>query len=842
MLGWSWFDRFAQDLRYAARMLRKSPGFTAVAVLSLALGIGANTAIFSLMNAVMLRALPVQEPGRLVLFGKGTWGGIMDDLPNRSWQLFSYPFYRDVQRQSQVLSGVTAMMSLPNDVRALVSGNMESEPAHARLVSGTYFSVLGVKPAAGRFFTDDEDGTPGGNPVAVISYSWWQRRFGRDWSVVGRTLTIGSTVYKIVGVAPPEFFGTSVGESPDLWIPLAMNGQLPPGWGGEKAIRDPSFQALYILARLKPGVSIPQASAQVNLLFKQSLRERVGPHPSEKDLNAIERALIELTPGGRGLSQVRNRFAGSLRLLMAAVGLVLLIACANIANLLLARAANRQREVAVRLSIGASRPRLVRQLLTESVLLALLGGAAGVAFAGWVGGLLVWMVSSGAETLPLSVAPDGRVLLFTTLLSVATGILFGLAPALRATRIELSSSLKEGRGSVSARSRNLLAKVLIVSQVALSVVLLIGAVLFVRSLVNLRNVDTGFNKKNVLIVGVDTPSLGFKDNDPRLTSLYRQLEQRAIELPGVRSTSFAFLTFQRGAWTEPAYVRGRTPPSNPEEIHNNVIGPGFFATMGLPITLGRGFNFDDNATSPKVAIINETMARTYFPAESPIGHRFGFSAEHSGDYEVVGVVKDAKYESLREKPTPMAFYSYTQSAQFLGDFTVRYTGDAGSIVQQIRQAFADVNGNLPITEVRTLAEQVDNTLAGDKLIARLSSFFGLLALLLASIGIYGVLSYAVARRTNEVGLRMALGAPSANVLWLVMRDVLVLVAIGLAIGVPAALSLERLAAGLFYGLSGVDPVSIAAAVGILAVVAGAAAYLPARRASLVDPSTALRCE
>jgi predicted permease len=842
MLGWNWLDRFAQDLRYAARMLRKSPGFTAVAVLSLALGIGANTAIFSLMNAVMLRALPVQEPDRLVLFGKGTWGGITDDLPNRSWQLFSYPFYRDVQHKSQVFSGVTAMMSLPNDVRAVVSGNVESEIVHARLVSGTYFSVLGVKPAAGRFFADDEDGTPGGHPVAVMSYSWWQRRFARDWAVLEKTLTIGSTVYKIIGVAPPEFFGTSVGESPDVWIPLAMNAQLPPGWGGETAIRDPSFQALYILARLKPGVSAPQASAQVNLVFNQSLRERVGPHPSDKDLSAIQRALIELTPGGRGLSRVRNQFAGSLRLLMAAVGLVLLIACANIANLLLARAANRQREIAVRLSIGASRLRLIRQMLTESILLSALGGFAGLTFAGWASGFLVWMVSTGAETLPLRAAPDTRVLAFTTLLSLATGVLFGLAPALRATRIELSSSLKEGRGSISTRSRNVLAKALIVSQVALSAVLLIEAGLFVRSLVNLRSVDTGFNKENVLVVGVDSPSLGYQAGDARLERLYYQVEERVSQLAGVRSAGFSMFTFQPGSWTEYAYPQGRMLPDDRREIHNNVVGPGFFAAMGLPITIGRGFSVTDTATSPKVAVINETMARDYFPGGSPIGQRFGLSPERSGECEVVGVVKDAKYESLREKPTPMAFYPYTQSGRFLGDFTVRYAGDARGIVPQIRRAFAEVNGNLPITEVRTLADQVDNTLVGDKLIARLSSFFGLLALLLASIGIYGVLSYAVARRTNEVGLRMALGARSSHVLWLVMRDVLVLVAIGLAIGVPVALALERLASGFFYGLSGIDPLPTVVAIGILAAVAGAAAYLPARRASMVDPSIALRCE
>jgi len=843
MWGWTSLERLGQDVRYAVRMMKASPGFTLVAVLSLALGIGGNTAIFSLMNAVMLRSLPVQEPDRLALFGNGTWIGITDGLPDHSWQLFSYPFYQEVQRENQVFSGVAAMMSLPNDVRGVVSGNTESEPVHTRLVSGTYFQVLGVNAIAGRTFTDAEDQIPGANPVAVISYTWWQRRFGRDPAVVGKTLTIGSTVYKILGVAPPEFFGTSVGESPDLWIPLAMNAQLPPGWGGEKALREPSFQALYILARLKPGVATTQANAQVNLVFKQSLHERVGPHPSEKELSDIRHALIDLTPGGRGLSQIRQQFSTSLWLLMAAVAVVLLIACANIANLLLARAASRTKEIAVRLSIGASRLRLIRQMLTESVLLAVLGGAAGIAVAGWASQLLVWMVSTGSETLPLHVAPDARVLAFTTLLSVATGILFGVAPALRATRVELSSSMKEGRGRISTRSRNVLAKALIVSQVTLSAVLLIGAGWFVRSLVNLRNVDTGFNKENVLVLEVDTPSLGYKDGDPRLTTIYRQAEQRVSAVPGVRSVSFSFFTFNPGAWTTSAYPDGRTPPPEGQrEIHNNVVGPDFFATMGLPVTLGRGFALNDTVKSPKVAVINETMAHRFFPGASPIGLRFGFSREHSGEIEVIGVVKDAKYESLREKPTPMAFYPYTQRVQFLGNFTVRYAGDPGGIVSAIRRAFGEVNQNLPITHVTTLADQVDNTLVGDKLIARLSSFFGLLALLLASIGIYGVLSYAVARRTSEVGLRMALGARRSNVLWLVMRDVLTLVAIGLAAGVPVALASGRLVSGLLYGLSNVDPVSIAAAVGILALVAGVAAYLPARRASMVDPGTALRYE
>jgi len=841
MWGWASLERLGQDLRYAFRMMKTSPGFTLVAVLSLALGIGGNTAIFSLMNAVMLRSLPVQQPEQLVLFGEGRWGGITDSLPDRSWQLFSYPFYREVQRENHVFSSVTAMMSLGNDTRAVVEGAKASEPVSTRLVSGTYFSVLGANAIVGRTFTDAEDQKPGADPVVVMSYSWWQRRFARDPSVVGKSLTMGSTVYKIIGVAPPQFFGTTVGDSPDLWIPLAMNAQVPPGWGGDKARTDPHFQCLYILAGLKPGITEAEANAQVNLMFKQHLHALIGANPGQKELSDIQRAAIELTPGGRGLSPVRDRFSMPLTLLMGAVGLVLLIACANIANLLLARAANRQREIAVRLSIGASRLRLIRQMLTESVLLSVLGGLVGVAFAGWATRLLLWMVSSGSEALPLEVAPDALVLAFTTLLTVCTGILFGLAPALRATRVELSSSLKEGRGSVSAKSRNLLAKALIVSQVALSAMLLIGAGLFVHSLANLRGVDTGFRAENVVVVGVDTASLGFGDKDPQQVSLYHQLEERVSRIPGVLAASMTWLTFDPGSWTMTVEVQG-SQKQNEREVHGNVVGADYFAAMGMPIVLGRGITPNDTATSPKIAVINETVAREYFPGGSPIGRRYHFLGEPKMDFEVVGVVKDAKYESLRERPTPMAFYPYTQRLGFLGQLTVRYSGDLRSVLPEIRRAITEVNRNLPVTEVRTLAKHVDDTLTGDKLLARLSSFFGLLALLLASIGIYGVLSYAVARRTNEVGLRMALGAERSSVVWMVMRDVLALMAIGLVIGIPAALAGERWLATMFFGLGDVDVLSLAAAIGILVLVAGIAAYLPARRASLVQPTTALRYE
>jgi len=488
--------------------------------------------------------------------------------------------------------------------------------------------------------------------------------------------------------------------------------------------------------------------------------------------------------------------------------------------------------------------RLIRQMLTESVLMAVAGGAAGVVFAWWASSFLVWMVSTGEEMLPLQVAPDISVLAFTSLLSLATGILFGLAPAFRATRIDLSSSLKEGRGGVSARSSQFLAKTLIISQVALSTVLLIGAGLFVRSLMNLRNVETGFQKENVLVMYADTASLGYRESDPRLTDIYHRVEEGVSALPGVRAASFSMFTVLEGQWSSDAYPQGRPkPPESQREIHNNVVGPAFFATIGLPIVMGRPIGPEDTAKSAKVAVINETMARWFFPNESPVGQHFRLGQnEHNDQIQIVGVAKDAKYESLREKPEPVAYYPYTQSNGYYGDFQVRYSGDPRALIPAIRSIFAEVDRNLPIAGIRTLAEQVDNTLVQQKLTARLSTFFGLLALLLASIGIYGVLSYAVAQRTSEVGLRMALGAQRGTVVWMVMRDVLMLVAGGLLIGVPVALALQREASSMLFGLGNVDAPSLSAALLILAAVAAFAAYLPARRASLVNPTVALRYE
>ena len=836
---WLWWDHFLQDLRFGLRTLRKNPGFTATAVLTLALGIGANTAIFSLLNAVLLRPLPVEKPGELVLLGRGRAGGSTDDFAVTD--LYSYPFYRQVLQKNQVFSDLSAILSLPLGMHGLVAGRTELELLHVQLVSGTYFRMLGVKPWLGRSLTGAEDEPVGGHPVAMVSYSWWDQRFAHDPTIVGKTVTLGSTVYTIVGVTPPGFFGTAVGQSPDLWIPLSMEKQISPGWNG---LDDKWFESLYILGRLKPGVTIGQARARVNLLANQIWRDYAGASLTKQQEDDLRHAQIELTSIEHGLPHIRYGAETPLQILMAVVGLVLLIVCANLANLLLARATTREREIAVRMSLGAGRGRLVRQLLTESLVLALAGAILGIVFAGWAGKVLVAMVPHGDEPLLLNVAPDARVLGFTLLVSLATALLCGLAPALRATRIALGSSLKEARGSVASTSRTRLAKALIVSQVALSLVLLIGAGLFLRTLVNLSNVEMGFNKENVLLFGIDPPAVGYKE-DLRLVGLYQQIEQRVGALPGVRADSISFFTFDQGEWTDPVCVIGRTPtPQDDMMVTHNVVGPGYFATMGIPLLLGRAFGPQDTGASPKVAVINETFAKWYLPGGSPLGKHFGLGGDpkHSNDIEVVGVVKNAKYQNLGERPFPAAYFPYTQRVQYLNDFEVRYSGNPEVTIAEVRQAVSQIDHSLPLAYTGTLVEQVNRSLAGQSLIARLSTFFGMLAAFLACIGIYGLAAYAVTRRTNEIGIRMALGAESSRVLWMVMRESLTLAALGVAIGIPVSLAAARLIESVLYGLKTTDPATIALAALVMIAVAALAAYLPARRAAKVDPMVALRYE
>jgi len=829
------------DLSYAARQLRKSPGFTIVAVLMLALGIGANTAIFSLLNAVLLRNLPVRQPGQLFLFGKAEQMGSTTFMPQGSTQAFSYPFFREFRQRNQSFSDVAAIQSFPITSHGRIDREAGLEKMRIELVSGSYFNTLGVNALLGRVITDPDDETPGAHPVAVASYSWWQNRFARDPSIVGKTVTIRSTLYTIIGVAAPEFFGISVGQSPNLWIPLSMQKEISPDRNGlDKNL----FRCLHMIGRLKPGVSLQQAQVNTDLLFRQILLSYAGPAAPQKQIEGIQHARIELTPAATGRSYLRREFSSPLRILMQIVVLVLLIACANIANLLLARATSRQREIAIRMSMGAERGRIIRQLLAESGLLGLIGGAIGVAFAWAASRLLLTMVSGGSELLPIHVTPDTRVLVFSLALTILTVLLFGTVPALRATRIDLAPVLKSGRGVITAGMGNQLARALVVGQVALSLVLVAGAGLFLRSLVKLTEVDVGFEKHNVLRMHIDPGSAGYQRDD-RLTATMRRVEDRIGAMPTVRGASFALSVFDGGGWSEDdVTVPGRPRTDKDPQVDLNLVGPAYFDVMKMPLLLGRGFTDRDNSASRKVAVINETMARTHFAGGSPIGRTFNVGDNPTWqNVEVVGVVKDAKYMELEEDQMPAAFFPYAQQHdRILQNFVARYAGDPGTLVAAIRKAVAEIDPNLPVSDVRTLEQMVDDFTLNRRLVVQLSSFFGILGTVLASIGIYGVMSYGIARRTNEFGIRMALGADRWRVLRLVLREALVLSIIGTAIGLALALASGRLVQSLLFGVKSSNPMVIGVSIATMITVALLAGYLPARRATRIDPSTALRYE
>ena len=828
------------DIRYGLRMLAKKPGFTLIAVLSLALGIGANTAIFSLVDAVMIKSLPVQRPEQLVLFGKGEDMGMTNGFPDKSWHLFSYPFYRQAQQRTDVFSGVAGQLSITWTAHGFVNGSNENEQLEVQLVSGSYFPVLGVNAGLGRVLNETDDQTPGAHPVAVVSHAWWEQRLGGDASAVGKTIKIDEITYTIVGVAPKEFFGTTVGSAPDLWVPLAMEKLIPPAhWDGREKVE---AQSLFLIARLKDGVAIGQASGVINILFKQALQARAGEQPTEKRLKAIQNASIELTPVSTGLSTLREQFSVSLKVLMGVVALVLLIASANVANLLLAHGAARQREFAVRMAVGAGRLRLVRQLFTESALLSLLGGLAGVALAWWGTRVLLLMASSGPEALPLHVTPNIRVLGFTIGVSAICAIVFGTAPSLRASRVEPNATLKGGK-TINAL-RNPLGKAFVVAQVALSLLLLVGAGLFTRTLIKLQSIPSGFNQENAMLLQVDTSTTGYKAEDPKLAATLREIEDKVKAIPGVQAASFAFFVFNQGFWTGPAWTREPNSLNDDNRtICNNIVGQDYFAAMGLQFVQGQGFGPQHTKGSQRVAVISESLAKRFFPNGSALGKRFGNDGPKSTELiEVIGVVNDAKYGELTEQFQPMAYYPHSQLGDGLSNFVVRYSGSASTIVPQVRQAIRGVNQNLPIDDVVSLSDHIGRSLVQQKLVARLASFFGLLALLLASVGLYGVLSYGVARRTNEIGIRMALGARGRSVLWLVLREALTLVVIGLVLGVGASLALTRTAESLLYELKPNDPLTITLATLLLAAVAVFAGYLPARRAAKVDPMVALREE
>jgi len=838
--GWSWLESFLQDLRYGIRSMFRSPALTLVALLSLALGIGANTAIFSFLDALMLRSLPVKDPAQLVVFG-GEEGeaGVTDRYGSTT--LYSYPFYRQLQQKNAVFSDVAAIFSFWLGIHGMIDGRNESEEMKVQLVSGRYFQMLGVQPTIGRALTDEDDNSEGDHSVVVISYAWWKRVLASDPAVLNRRIRLGTTMFNIVGVAPPEFFGTKVGEAPDIWVPMSMMKYVPPGLNGYK---DNFYQAMFIMGRLKPGISLEQATSNVNLLYQQIIRAFPDGNLSPRNTANLSKAHVALRPMATGLSSLRRTFSEPLKILMGVTALVLLIACANIANLLLARSTARARELAVRQALGARRIRIVRQLLTESLLLALVGGLLGVGLATVADRLLLRMISTGADTLPLDVSINTRLLFFNFAVTVATAVLFGIVPALRGTRVELTNALKDGRGPSSGTARSPLGKALIVIQIAISLVLMVGAILFVRSLVNLNNVDTGFNREGVLRLQIDSNVTGLKSSDPRMIAMFQQIEQRVSALPGVKAASFASFLFNQGSWNTGIRVAGTNLDQN-INIKHNVIGNGYFATMQIPLLAGRTFNTQDTSTSRHVAIISERMAKDLFPPGiNPIGHHYytGFDPIPDTDVEVIGIVKDVKFGNLQE---PLQYIDYIPNPHHpwgYGTLAVRYEGNFTAVSNAVQQTIHSVDRTLPISRISTLDEQVARSITNQRLVAQLSAFFGLLAVFLSCIGIYGLMSYMVGRRTSEIGIRIAIGASRANVRWLVMREIVLLVAIGVAIGIPITLAGSRVVTNMLFGLRGTDTASLLGSVVVLILVSIMAGYLPARRAAQIDPMVALRFE
>ncbi len=833
--GWETLESFLADIAYGTRALLRSPALTIVALASLAFGIGANTAIFSLLDAVLLRSLPVKDPQQLVVLGEGRMRGIGNDIAFT--ELFSNPFFRQFRQRSTVFSDVAGIFSLSNDGHGFVEGSNESQPISVQLVTGNYFPLLGVHALIGRTLNDADDHSEGDHPVAVVSYAWWKRALAQDPNVLDKKIKLGSVIYTIVGVAPPEFFGTNVGEAPEVWLPLSMVKVVPPYYGG---YTNNFSRSLNLICRLKPSVSLEQATAETNLLFQQITRSFPDAKLTQLNLQKLDKAHVTLTPMTTGLSSIRSQFSPALKILMAVTALVLLIACANIANLLLARATTRARELGIRQALGAGRTRIIRQLLTESLLLAFAGGALGIALASISSRILLRMASDGPAAIPLDLSINGHLLLFNLAVTIATALIFGTIPALRATGIQLTDSLKASRTSHSSGNKSRLAQALIVSQVSLSLILLVGAGLFLRSLVNLSNADTGFNKQNVLRLQIDSSSI---TGEPNQDAFFHQVEDRVSALPNVRAASFSTFTFgPEGSWNSPILTDGIGLERNIHASHNN-IGNGYFATMGIPVIAGRTFSASDTKTSAHVAILSQRMAKTIFPSVNPIGRRYYIDTMGpESAVEVVGIVGDVKSGDLIEGPRLIDYLPYTQYAWGFGDFEVRYTGDFAAMANAVQQTIHSIDHTVPISDVTTLDEQVSRTYTNQRLVAQLSTFFGLLAVLLSAIGIYGLMSYVVSRRTNEIGIRMALGSPRSNVSWLVIREIILLVAAGILIGVPATLAADRLVASLLFGVKGTDPTSLIAAVLLLLVIATAAGYFPARRASRVDPMEALRYE
>jgi predicted permease len=849
---------FWQDLRYGAQMLVKHPAFTAVAVLTLALGVGANTALFSVVDAVLLKKLPVKDPDRLVLF-KASWnrekfgpGGFngSNQLDRTTGLTVGTSFPTEtltrLRQEQSVLSDVFAFAPLEVNLNA----GGQAEVVTGQVVSGNYYSALGVPALLGRPINEADDNA-GATAVAVLSHRFWTNRFGSDPSIIGKQVNINNVAFTIAGVTPPDFSGTSqVGSSTDVSIPLAWEPQI----SGERSnTRGAGIWWLRLMGRLQPGATIAQAEAALAGPFQQSVLEHRAMRQARiqtqlRTLDPKDLPRLGVDSGSQGEMNARRGFVKPLRLLAWVVGVVLLISCANVANLLLVRASSRKKEIAVRLALGASRGRLVRQLLTESVLLAAVGGALGTLFALWIkDGLLLVTEWGGRDMNALHPQLDLRVLGFTLGLSFLTGVIFGILPALRATDLDLTPALKDTGRSSSAVGRSWLSKSLVVVQVSLSVLLLIGAGLLIRTLRNLQHVETGFNANNLLLFDVDPSLLNYKED--KLATLYQQAFNRVEAVPGVRSVTFsrhALLSW--GATTTSVFVPNVLgPDGKPKDFDTklHIVRENFLSTMEIPLLIGRNLTERDDAHAPLVAVVNQSFAKAHFPNENPIGKRFGFEQNKAGEIEIVGVAGDAKYTSQRDEVEPTVYQSWRQSPTEIATFEVRTTGDPKSFVAAVREAMHEVDSNLPLSNIRTQIEQADETLTMERMFAKLLTLFGLIAQQLAAIGLYGVMAYAVSQRTHEIGIRMALGADRRSVLMMVVRQGMILTVIGIAIGLGAAYVLTKYVESLtsmLFGVEARDPWTFAVTTVLLVAVALIACLVPARRATRVNPLTALRYE
>ena len=837
-----------KDVRYGARMLRKRPAFTAAALLSLALGIGANTAIFSLIDAVMLKLLPVRDPRQLVTLTDPTASGASIGMSDGVRGLLSNREFEALRDRTHSYSGMMAVQSYADRHDVTIDG--QPMQAHLRLVSREYFGVLGARAFIGRTFGPGDDHGPGAAPYAVANYRFWQERFGGNPSALGKTVRVGNATLTIIGVTGPDFRGESVGQVPDLWIPLSMEREVMPGrdWlQDDPAHPNTKVTWLQVIGRLKPGVTRTQAQAEADVVFKQIVAEEFSSLPEDRKRDGLRQS-VKLHPAATGTSPMRGQATQPLYVLMGIVAIVLLIACANVANLLLARATARQKEIGIRLALGARRGRIIRQFLTESLLLSVAGGLLGVLVAVWGVHLLLYEVQSPGEPFTLDVSPDGLVLLFTIGISILTGLIFGLAPAWKSARVNVSSTLKEaGRGLTGSASRIGLGKALVTAQIAASVLLLIGAFWFVGTLRNLQAVDLGYARDHLLIVSVDPTSAGYQGE--RLPAIYREIYGRFQQIPGVRAVTFS----QNGLFSgsESADIIGVEGYKSQKSADNGAafdsIGPNYFSSLGIPILLGREIGPQDNETAPRVAVVNEAFAKFYFGKSNPVGkHIMDRFPGATATMEIVGVSRDDRDHSLRDEIRRRFYIPVYRPisdgyAQFV-NYEIRTAADPGPVMQAVRGALRQVDPALPSPEIHTLSERVDDSLQGERVIARLSAFFGGLALLLACIGLYGVLSYGVALRTNEIGIRMALGADKGAVVKLILRETALLTAIGLAVGVPAALACARLVSSQLYGLKPADPLVLAGAVAIIIALALVSGYWPAARAAQVDPLEALRHE